>query len=197
MQTKEYILTNATELFNRQGFTPTSLRELAAYLDMSDGNLRYHFKNKKMLVTAIYQQLLQELESSGHTELIAPERLLEGMRLELRSYFFSMYRYKFLFLESTLLFQQFASFKKAFRELFEARKTYFLLFVAEFKVRGLFNSSKSDAYYERLAEQIFLISDNWIRYIEIDRAIPHSIDRKVEHYIDLCMQLIEGALEEK
>ncbi|MBW3544934.1 MAG: hypothetical protein KY428_04910, partial [Bacteroidetes bacterium] len=81
-------------------------------------------------------------------------------------------------------------------ELYVARKTYFLLFIAEFKARGLFSKRLSDAYYERLAEQVFLISDNWMRYIEIDKTIPNSIDKKVEHYIDLCMQLIEECLEE-
>lgn len=191
METKEYILTNATELLNRQGASPTSLRQVAAYLDMSDGNLRYHFKNKETLILAIFMQMMQEVEAATDAlENTSLENLLEEVRKQLRTIFFTMYRYKFLFIEANLLFKQYASFRLAFKEMMKARKAYFFRFFEENKAKGYFNDSLSDKHYEMLFEQLSIISDNWINYVELERTTPSSIDKKIDHYIDLCLMLL-------
>ncbi|WP_224996407.1 TetR/AcrR family transcriptional regulator [Cesiribacter sp. SM1] len=192
METKDYILTNATELFNRQGATATSMRQLAAHLDMSDGNLRYHFRTKEDLVTAIFRQMLLEMDAAINTENIERAALMEEVRKQFRSVFFTMYRYKFLFIESNLLLKQYEVFRQSFIELMEARKAFFLHFFQEYKADGFFNKQIPHARYEMIFEQIFIISDNWIKYVELERTSPDSIDKKIDHYIDLCLVLLEG-----
>ncbi|AHM59436.1 regulatory protein tetr [Flammeovirgaceae bacterium 311] len=195
MQTKEYILTNCTELFNRQGATATSLRQVAAYLDMSDGNLRYHFRTKEDLVTAIFQQMLQEMEVSINPAKVEDAALLEEVRKQFRTIFFTMYRFKFLFIESTLLLRQYEGFRKLFVELMEARRIFFLQFFTQYKAKGFFSNQYSELHYEMIFEQIFIISDNWIKYVELEKNTPSSIDKKIDHYIDLCLMLLEGLVE--
>ena len=82
MEKKEYILTNATQLFNRQGATATSLRETAAYLEMSDGNLRYHFKTKEDLLLAIFNQMVQRMEATIQAKEVATSaELIEEVKM--------------------------------------------------------------------------------------------------------------------
>jgi AcrR family transcriptional regulator len=196
METKDYILTNATELFNREGATATSMRQLAAHLDMSDGNLRYHYRTKEDLVTAIFRQMLQEMDVSINTAKVEGASLLEEVRKQFRSIFFTMYRYKFLFIESNLLLKQYTAFRKSFIELMEVRKAFFLQFFGEYKASGFFNKQIPDARYEIIFEQIFIISDNWIKYVELERTTPESIDKKIDHYINLCLVLLESLVTE-
>ena len=197
MEKKEYILTNATQLFNRQGATATSLRETAAYLEMSDGNLRYHFKTKEDLLLAIFNQMVQRMEATIHAkEVSSSKELIEEVREQLRSVFFTMYSYKFLFIESNLLLKQYKVFRHAFMALMEARKQFFMELLREYQAKGFLSHQHSDNHYEMLFEQIFIISDNWIKYVELEKTTPSSIDKKVDHYIDLCVMLLGRVLRE-
>ena len=197
MEKKEYILTNATQLFNRQGATATSLRETAAYLEMSDGNLRYHFKTKEDLLLAIFNQMVERMEASIQAkEVSSSAELIEEVREQMRSVFFTMYSYKFLFIESNLLLKQYKVFRHAFMSLMEARKQFFMELLREYQAKGFLSQQHSDYHYEMLFEQIFIISDNWIKYVELEKTTPSSIDKKVDHYIDLCVMLLEGVVRE-
>jgi AcrR family transcriptional regulator len=190
METKEYILTNATQLLNRQGATATSLRQLAAYLDMSDGNLRYHFRNKEDLVMAIFEQMVQELKAANELADTTSVTFLEDARKQLRVLFFTMYRYKFLFLEANLLLKQFEGLRKAFQVLLEERKEFVERMYRSLKPSGILTHQLPHAQYELLFEQLFILSDNWIRYADLEQTKAASIDKKIDHYIELCLMLL-------
>jgi len=51
--TKIKILNIARDLFNKEGYTRVSMRDIASALNMSVGNLTYHFAKKEDLVEAI------------------------------------------------------------------------------------------------------------------------------------------------
>ena len=195
--TKEHILQRATLLFNERGVSATSLRQVAVYLEMSDGNLRYHYKNKEELVLAIFNNMLQKMEEiikKGDRATIA---VLEEVRKQFRSMFHIMYRYKFLFIESTLLLKSYPAFRLAFLQLFEARKVFFSEFFQEYIQKGFFRADMEKGYYARTFEQIFIISDNWMKYLELEGAEENSIEVKIDHYINLCISLLLPALSEK
>ncbi len=196
METKEYILTNATQLFNREGATTTSLRQLAAYLDMSDGNLRYHFKNKEELVFSIFMQMIQEMKAANEPETPGADSLLEDVKIQLRAIYFTMYRYKFLYLEANLLFKQYNTFRKAFIDMMKTRRAFFHHYLSTYKKQGLFREEFSNTDFEMLFDQLFILSDNWIKYVELEQTTPASIDKKIDHYIELCLKLLKGALRE-
>ena len=50
---KQEIMDTARHLFSQQGFQNTSMRDIAAVLNISVGNLTYHFKKKEDLIEAI------------------------------------------------------------------------------------------------------------------------------------------------
>jgi AcrR family transcriptional regulator len=55
MKLKEKILNKAVELFNERGISSTSPNQIAAALEISPGNLTYHFNTKAILVKEIYE----------------------------------------------------------------------------------------------------------------------------------------------
>lgn len=194
--TKELILRRATLFFNDRGVSTTSLRQVAAYLEMSDGNLRYHYKNKEELVLAIFHHMLQDMEeviNRGEQETTA---VLEEIRKKFRGIFRIMYHYKFLFIESPLLLRSYPPFQVAFLQLFEARKSFFSGFFQEYIKKGFFREDMEKGFFERTFEQIFIISDNWIKYLELEVADDFSVEGKIDHYINLCMSLLLPAISE-
>lgn len=62
MRTREAIKHSGLKLFNKSGVQNVTLRDIAAKLKKSYGNITYHFANKEALVAELYQDMLAELE---------------------------------------------------------------------------------------------------------------------------------------
>ncbi|CEQ08919.1 TetR family transcriptional regulator [[Clostridium] sordellii] len=52
-QTKEDIILTARDLFNKHGYNSISMRDIANELEISVGNLTYHFKKKEDLIEEV------------------------------------------------------------------------------------------------------------------------------------------------
>jgi AcrR family transcriptional regulator len=64
--TRQRIQEVALELFAEQGYEKTSLREIAARLDVTKAALYYHFKTKEEIIVSLFEDLTKPVE-----ELIA------------------------------------------------------------------------------------------------------------------------------
>lgn len=64
---KQEIMDTAKRLFSEKGFHNTSMRDIAAVLNISVGNLTYHYKKKEDLIEAI---LLQDHQHYRKPELL-------------------------------------------------------------------------------------------------------------------------------
>ena len=63
MKTKEKIISTAIDQFNKLGYDSLNLFELANILNISRGNLTYHFKDKESLLKEIVSQMWQKIET--------------------------------------------------------------------------------------------------------------------------------------
>lgn len=196
MGTKEYILGRTVFLFNQQGEADTSLRQIAAFSEMSDGNLRYHYKNKEELVLDLANWLIEDLDQAM-TASSKQECTPGEVQNRLRAIFRIMYKYKFLFIESPLLLRKYKNFRKAIRQLNHIRKTFIMQFFDEFREKGIFSKQLDKRFYNALFEQLFIISDSWLKYIELEETAILELEQKVEHYIRLCLSLLRPALTDK
>ncbi len=61
MKTADRILLTATHLFNDRGEHNVSASDIALELDISPGNLYYHFKGKDSMLLALFSQFQREL----------------------------------------------------------------------------------------------------------------------------------------
>lgn len=76
--TKHEIIKAATEAFLEKGYTATSIRSIAADLDMNAGLLMYHFPTKEHLLEVLVEmlcefqwQLLKSVVDEGNSSLMA------------------------------------------------------------------------------------------------------------------------------
>ena len=56
MQTRDRILHTSLELFNIEGEADTTTIDIANELDISPGNLYYHFKGKDQIIAQLFSQ---------------------------------------------------------------------------------------------------------------------------------------------
>lgn len=96
MKTRDKIVQAALELFNEHGERTITTNHIAAHIDISPGNLYYHFRNKQEIIHEIFKQYSTEL-----LERFVPfEGNTEGLALlkhYLSSIFSLMWKYRFFY----------------------------------------------------------------------------------------------------
>lgn len=158
--TKRKILDKALELFNENGLANVTLRQIALELEISQGNLNYHFKKKEELIEFLYFELFQQGEEN--------EREIRNFTMSdfLRSYIAGMeqlYTYRFLLLDMEQVFREIPSLRdhfiliSKFRD--EAYTKAYLLGVA----CGVFKPLKKEEL-KVWVETIRLLGDSWITH---------------------------------
>lgn len=95
IKTRERIVQNSLELFNQQGERSVSTNHIAAHMEISPGNLYYHFANKQEIIAELFSQYEEQVESFLHP----PKGRLatvEDKRFYLQAILAAMWNYRFL-----------------------------------------------------------------------------------------------------
>ncbi len=94
MKLKEKIVKKAMELFNEHGICSTSPNQIATALNISTGNLTYHFRSKEILIEEIYKQMDAEsqdfIKLEGYLTLDDFRKIMGSFRdfIQKNSFFF-------------------------------------------------------------------------------------------------------------
>lgn len=96
MKTRERILHTALEMFNSEGVTRVSTNHIADEMDISPGNLYYHFRNKEEIILELFEAFKKRMEEL----LTAPDdrrMSMEDTWLYLHLIFELIWEYRFLY----------------------------------------------------------------------------------------------------
>jgi Transcriptional regulator len=88
---KNKILNKALELFNTYGYESVKMRDISGALNISPGNLTYHYKKKDDIIYAIVQQQCRDHQSRKYTEDMTFEELNDLLQANVehqKKYFF-------------------------------------------------------------------------------------------------------------
>ncbi len=178
------ILLTSRALFNEYSWSKISLRRIASELKISDGNLRYHFNKKEEIVLELFAMMTEEMMR------VIPERVknITDLEVQFHAIFKIMYSYRFLFIESYFIKKEYKSYLILFGQLEEAREALFMNEFNNLKQEKILSNNFSDLQYEMLFEQIFIISDSWMKYLDADDEA--HVTQKIEHYAKLCYGLL-------
>lgn len=101
MKTRDRILETALELFNAERFGNVTTADLAEACGISEGNLWYHFKNKRALLEALTDAFLEEVEPRLAMLPGDPDRILEDYADMLIALMSEIRRFRFLYRDQT------------------------------------------------------------------------------------------------
>ncbi|MFJ3482732.1 TetR/AcrR family transcriptional regulator [Pseudomonas sp. NPDC090202] len=135
MKTRDRILECALQLFNRQGEPNVSTLEIANELEISPGNLYYHFHGKEPLVMELFERFHAEL-----APLLDPPA---DARLEAEDYWLFLHliverlsHYRFLFQDLSNLAGRLPKLARGIRNLLNSIKRTLAALLARLKAEG-------------------------------------------------------------
>ncbi|OIQ24181.1 TetR/AcrR family transcriptional regulator [uncultured Vibrio sp.] len=96
MKTRDKIVHAALELFNEHGERNITTNHIAAHIEISPGNLYYHFRNKQEIVHDIFTLYSEEL-LERFTPIQGQQESLVMLKHYLDSIFTLMWKYRFFY----------------------------------------------------------------------------------------------------
>jgi AcrR family transcriptional regulator len=188
--TREKILRAALLLFNEYGLVNVSVRQIAQELNISQGNLNYHFKLKEDIIEALYFQLVAEMDSQMNTMEAAANGLESLYKSSLQTMEI-MYDYKFILIDFIHLMNENIEIKSHYGGLMKIRNEQFQMIFQLLITLDILRPPEFENEYQRLYQRMNIIGDSWINiYATFDSS------NNVKYYCDLLFEMIYPYLTE-
>ena len=187
MKTRERILEAALRQFNEVGTDQATVRSVAEEVGISHGNLCYHFKNTDVLIEALYDRLIEELEEPvGKSQL--PKAELTDIIQSTEATFRLLYKYRFLLLDFVRIIRRVGPIRDKFRALMQLRRRQFHAAFQQLITQGWMREEWLPGQYDHLITNLLILGDNWIPNAEI------HFDEKGENVIRYYLEAFLGGL---
>jgi len=193
MKTKERILAKALELFNSEGLKEVTLRKIAVALEMSQGNLNYHFKTKSELIAALYFDLVahmdREMEKIAQDQALLP-LIFESSWVSMKT----LYDYRFITKDLYAVLDADPDLKKHYLGLQGLRKQQYMQLFSHMIQQGLMRPEEFEGEYLGLYERMNILGDNWINASILFKGKDQAV---VKHYHRLLFEMVYPYLTEE
>ncbi|MEL6945027.1 MAG: TetR/AcrR family transcriptional regulator, partial [Bacteroidota bacterium] len=160
MNTKQKILNASIRLFNENGMANVRLQQIARDIGISVGNLAYHYENKKAIVTAINEDLHDEVSEILSTYRLFPN--LMDFDVQLTKYFKFAEKYPFYFLDLLEIERQYS-------DVYAKRQQYISKMVSQIRKRfdfnhqrGIIQKENRKGVYDSIANSIWVLITSWM-----------------------------------
>lgn len=164
--TKKRILETSLNLFNEFGITGITQRSIAVKMKISLGNLTYHYKKKINIETALYFELVAEIDniiSNLDLKTINLNAMIKLTDSTLKLF----YKYRFIMLDFVHVMRKNKIIKDHSKELLKIRQQQILGFVEVLKRNKILRTEELDNEYENLFIRFQILSDFWLSSIEV------------------------------
>ncbi|MBZ4191197.1 TetR/AcrR family transcriptional regulator [Niabella beijingensis] len=174
MDTREKILQAALALYNQQGIRTITTRHIAAHLNISPGNLHYHFKHTDDIIRSLYGKLAEafdaELQKTAALETVDMDTIGE---LSVRS-FRLVFRYRFLFLHFVEIAWRIPWIREHYHGLTQRRTREFIRIFRRMIRSGVFRQDLPDKIWPALVKQLFIVADFWLSNNELTERLSEK-----------------------
>lgn len=142
MKTAERILVTSLDLFNRHGENNVSSVDIALELDISPGNLYYHFKGKEIIVSALFELYKSQMDKVLSAATNKP--------LTIDDFFYFLYLvfekgqiFQFFFHNPADLFDKYTGVAKPFKIQLITQEKCIEKMLFEFQNKNVFSASQA------------------------------------------------------
>ena len=166
MSTRDRILNSALALFNEKGTAVVSTNHIAASIDISPGNLYYHFDNKEDIIRALFERLFAawdqtfQLPEGRQPKLTDLDEMIGGNYRVIWQYRFAYREMAALLRNDPLLRERYQSVRaqgyRGFEQLFEA-----------FAEAGVLKRPENQDELVALTELNWIVSELWPINLEL------------------------------
>lgn len=191
MKTKDKILATALKMFNAQGITGISSRNISDKIGISYGNLTYHFPKKTDIIRQLYLNMQEELNQQFQN---LEQQLFElnFMIGSLRGLFQILYKYKFIYLGITKVTRQFDEIRQHAIEQYDVRQKIMLNIARFMTQEGFLKPEKKSGEMEYKVKNLMILVNSWILDSEI--FYKGKEEDKVEYYLEVFYNALKPSL---
>jgi AcrR family transcriptional regulator len=173
------ILQAALELFNEHGTAAVSSNRIAERCGISKGNLQYHFRNKREIIYAVFQQAIGEMDAGWYRDHLAPT--LEHMAAMFVRQLQLILKYRFFYREMADLLRQDPQLRRRFADNRERRMRDLERFLLTLQARGLMRFPPDPRRLRAIIDVTWIVNENWLNYMDYqDREV--TVEAMLEGY---------------
>jgi AcrR family transcriptional regulator len=161
MKTRDRIIQASLELFNLEGEPNVTTVDISNELDISPGNLYYHFRGKEELVPELFARFYEQFQ------LILREPLNRRLGTAEHWYYLvvvfeHIHAYRFLYRNISLIMQRYEQIQRPFRRLINLKRDAARALCRQQRDAGVLHAD--DARIELLAQSIALTITYWMNF---------------------------------
>jgi len=194
MKTNQKILQTSLLLFNEAGEPSITTVDIANEMEISPGNLYYHYRGKEVIIDALYEQFDREMVDI----LTAP--VAESISVE-NSWFYlyvvleEMYHYRFLYFNLTDIMRRYDKIQRPFKRLLKLKtNTAKSLCISLWKKEILVFSEERDLIV--LVDQIVMTLLYWFSFNELSDRMKGKPELLMHEGVFQVMSLLAPYLAE-
>lgn len=187
MKTKEKILFKALELYNEKGYNTITTRHIAAEINISPGNLHYHFKHSEDIIKILFTELVVKMDALLNTVKKVEFKTLDDLYQFTFSTCEIFYSYRFIFVNFIDILKEIPEIKSQYESIHSSRKEEFQLIFSGFQKNNILKKDVPDFIMDSLVQQMFIIADNWLTHNRLILKLDQ--EDAVRHYSLLQMNL--------
>jgi AcrR family transcriptional regulator len=191
MKTKDRIILAGLDLFNEQGERNVSTNHIAAHLNMSPGNLYYHFRNKSEIIYQIFKSYELLVDTYLH---VPPKRAisLSDLIAYLDSVFNGLWAYRFFHRDLEHLLDSDALLRSEYRVFTLRCIDGIQSIIAALEQSELF-AAQRDQDRESKALNVWLLVTNWMTFLKSmhhDQSAPATQRDAIRHGVYQVLDFI-------
>ena len=182
MKTRERILLTPLTLFNKHGENAVTSVDIALELDISPGNLYYHFKGKESMVVALMRM------HEKHIQRVLVADKLDALNAEDVMYYFyllidSLHVFRFFYRSPADLAEKYPSIARQRTAILRSIQRQLTLLFTQLEKRALFSASATDRAL--LVELLSLVIFQSCQFDELNSHMDETSQRY--HALSLIM----------
>lgn len=174
LKTRDRILLISLQLFNEHGEPRITTNHIADEMEISPGNLYYHFRNKDEIIWLLFEQFERRMDST----LQAPERRvpdMEDMWLYLHLVFENIWEYRFLYRDLDNILSRNKKLHKHFRRIVERKISTATAICKGLVEVGVMRATPEDI--SALSTNIAVIATYWLNFEGINSNMRNDSER--------------------
>lgn len=185
-ETKQKIVDGALELFSKNTFDGTSLRDIAAYAGVNVAMVSYYFGSKdgffEYVIDRVYRRQKDFYQKLENQDLTKYQRLLELLKLEVNEIVDNFFSIKLIIIESKL--QKRVNVVQKMIETINYVNEYMTQKIKEYKpeishtLASNFSVMVHSSTYDLLVKKM---KEHNINEFELNKELNKAVKKKIEH----------------
>ncbi|MFD2640661.1 TetR/AcrR family transcriptional regulator [Pseudomonas japonica] len=162
IKTRERIVQNSLELFNQQGERSVSTNHIAAHMEISPGNLYYHFANKQEIIAELFSQYEEQVDSFLHPPK-GRSATVEDKRFYLKAILAAMWNFRFLHRDLEHLLDSDKELAARYRRFSQRSLLHGQAIYTGFVEAGILEMN--EVQIESLTLNTWIVLTSWVRFL--------------------------------